>query len=207
MSLAVDGFEIELDAELLLAFLGDLALEQLVGGRDEIRPATQCRVVPWAKAGRAARRGRIAGAARRPPDSCRNSATIRSWISLLYGPVRAGRPVSLDGVKPLAPGDSDRGFGFVVEEMQAVGLSARRSRSCILAVAVGSTEATIVVAPDRDIEQDLGAEPLDDLDHGVERQIGRVGFGGDVQILRAGSRASPPCRHRGRAGSSSAPAP
>ena len=60
-------------------------------------------------------------------------------------------------------------------------------------------------APDRDVEQDLGAEPLDDLDHRVERQLGRVGLGGDVQILRANPErhvasgmAAEPVRHRRR---------
>jgi hypothetical protein len=52
----VDRFEVELDAERLLAFLGDLALEDLIGGRDEIGPAHPMHGRPLRIGGRPARR-------------------------------------------------------------------------------------------------------------------------------------------------------
>jgi hypothetical protein len=39
--------------------------------------------------------------------------------------------------------------------------------------------------PDRDVEQDLRAEPLDHLDHRIEAELDRIGGVGDAQILGA----------------------
>src|SRR3954463_7052166 len=83
-----------------------------------------------------------------------------------------------------APG-SDRVFGFVVEKMHAVRVDAETKPLMHLGGGGRLDRGDHRHAADRDVEEDLGAEPLDDLDHGVERQLGRIGIGGDMQILRA----------------------
>src|SRR5579883_731347 len=124
---AVDGFEIELDAERLLALLGDLALEQLVGSRHEIGPAHPMN--------------------RRTLGEGRRAAARQDRRDAAAGKLQHPAPIDPFHVRSPSLADYSAASVSMSKKCSRSGLSARRSRSCTLAVTVGSTEATIVAGP------------------------------------------------------------
>ena len=63
-------------------------------------------------------------------------------------------------------------------------MTASRIFSWTFTRTVGSTRATMRAVADLEVEQDLGAERLDHLDHRVEDVLRRIGAGRHVEVLR-----------------------
>src|SRR6266566_7526451 len=68
----------------------------------------------------------------------------------------------------------DDGFRLRVEEMNAVGNEGQPDLLVRLRLDRGLDARDDLLVRRLGVEQDLGAEGLDDLDHGVEGEIGRV---------------------------------
>src|SRR5205823_8967001 len=90
--------------------------------------------------------------------------------------------VLLHAPASLSPG-SDRRFGMHVEEMQALRVQRETQTIVDLGANIRLDGSDHRVGSRRYIQQDLRAELLDDFDHDVEAELGRIGRRGYVQIL------------------------
>src|ERR1700730_13906305 len=96
-----------------------------------------------------------------------------SWCPAAGWLVRPGLTRS-GGRLPSTPGRSDRGFVLAVEEMQALGIDRELQLFIHLCGMGWFDRGDHRHRADRDIQEDLRAEPLDDLDHRAEVQLGGI---------------------------------
>src|SRR5262249_20374561 len=98
-------------------------------------------------------------------------------------PLPSGMAGTAKGGETSGPG-SDRYLGLGIEEVQSRRVDGETDLILHLGAGGGIDGGYHGVAADAHVEQDLRAKLLHHLDLGGEGEAGRIGLGGDVQVLR-----------------------
>src|SRR5262249_59392246 len=105
----------------------------------------------------------------RAPRKIQRSTTIRSAFAYAHPPSVAG---------------SDRHFRRIIKKVQTLRVQREPHPVVNIGADMGLDRGDHCVRADRDVEQDLGAELLDDLDNDVETELRRIGGGCDMEVFR-----------------------